>query len=210
MVSTIVEPIKEPVFTDEELLLKEDWRHLCCAAHASSVARISVTSAILRGIGMMRIHDKDDDFVSFCISPFVCSRSRGSRFWSCGPTWITQPCYVWARQKFSQNSSVGFRIFFASVVWKGNNQWNFCVINPLYGSILAERTGLMDSLSSPKDQIVLDLYCQVINQATKMQLNFEQTSAFFSIVKNIHEKATGEFTRNGFMSSSRCVNEIDT
>ncbi|OQV18138.1 hypothetical protein BV898_07726 [Hypsibius exemplaris] len=60
---------------------------------------------------------------------------------------------------------------------------------PLLFRIISERLALCDSMSHAKDQIALDLYCQVINQATELQLNFEQTSAMFSIVKNVHEMA---------------------
>uniref|UniRef100_A0A803SYF5 Cilia and flagella associated protein 119 n=1 Tax=Anolis carolinensis TaxID=28377 RepID=A0A803SYF5_ANOCA len=64
-------------------------------------------------------------------------------------------------------------------------------LSPLH-SLLAELLHLQDFESNPRSAILLDLYFYTIQFSREQGFNREQTSTFFSIVKDVHEACVGK------------------
>lgn len=65
-------------------------------------------------------------------------------------------------------------------------------VSSLHPSLLSDLFQLQDFDSNPRDAILLDLYFYTIRFCRKHNFNQEQTSAFFSIVKDTHEACVGK------------------
>ena len=75
------------------------------------------------------------------------------------------------------------------------NNSNFKIILSFH-RLLADLTGVKYSTGNDRSAILLDLYYYSLVFAREHDFNQEQTSAFFSIVKQVHELCTGTVTHN--------------
>lgn len=69
---------------------------------------------------------------------------------------------------------------------------HFPSISPTFCRLLSDLFDLKDFESNPRSAILLDLYFYTIQFSREQSFNREQTSAFFSIVKDVHEACVGK------------------
>lgn len=68
----------------------------------------------------------------------------------------------------------------------------FFPISPTFRRLLSDLFDLKDFESNPRAAILLDLYFYTIQFSREQGFNREQTAAFFSIVKDVHEACVGK------------------